>query len=475
MLRPRTMGIMDYIERLGADLITPPQASPVMQGRSPLQMAMNRPEVQFSQPNASVMGTTMPSGSIAMASPTPEIQAEMTGAGVRGPRMNPPQVTPTRPQQSPMRDMGGSGVRMTQDQLASQAAQLAKLEERNPRVKDDPKFIDTVTGFFGNRQNMLRLAAGFNSMRLNPDQGLASLIGTELKDISERKTTQQAATRTAQVLRESNPRLAALLEQGVIDAKTATTIAYKNPSQIDQMIELLETNPDQFKQLAQAGAFGGDVDMGQGAFADAQAKSIIERTDAIRNNATQARTLMSELARFDQILQSNPDIQTGPLEARMQALREFGASIGVPVDQARLGAGQTLNAAAFNLVANELRKNKGPQTDFDAEFTARFVPSLGNTPQANRQILDYMNSANKIMTIHGSMLTGLPSNISEAREQVVKIEDSQMNTPAAIKVDNTWLSFDEFYKNAKQQARRDGLVVSDIEIMNDWKEQAAKY
>lgn len=483
MLRPRTMGLMDELQKMFQG---DTQASPIS---TRMQSQMQR-GTQFGGPRTAMglmdgqvtRSTAVPTGqgyTAALQSPAP-IGPSITRPPQSRGMPTPPQVMTVdqRPSlnqeaRSQMPNMGGADV-MGMEKLAEQATQLAKLGESNPKVKDDPKFIDTVSSFFGNRENMLRLAAGFNSMRLRPDQGLASLIGTELKDIRETKRTQQASTRTAQVLRESHPRLAALLEQGVIDAKTATTIAYKNPSQIDQMIDLLETNPDQFKQLAQAGAFGGDVDMGQGKFADAQASSLIERSDAIRNNAIQARTLMSELARFEQILESNPNLETGPMQQRMQSLREFGASIGIPVDQVQLSAGQSLNAAAFNLVANELRKNKGPQTDFDAEFTARFVPSLGNTPQANEQILGYMNSANRIMTIHGSMLTGLPSNMSEAREQIVKIEDSQMNTPAAVKVNNTWLSFDEFYRNAKQQAARDGVVVSDFEILDDWKEQAGK-
>jgi len=81
--------------------------------------------------------------------------------------------------------MGGAGVRMNQTQLAEQAAKAVELERRNPGVATDPGFMKTVSDFFGDRENMLRLALAFNSMRYQPDSGLASVIGADLKDIRE--------------------------------------------------------------------------------------------------------------------------------------------------------------------------------------------------------------------------------------------------------------------------------------------------
>jgi len=222
MLRPRTMGIMDLISNIGGDLLTPPQASPVERGRSPLQMMMNRPEVQVSQPRGTVMSTTMPDGMIATASTTPQVQQQFAMPQPTG-MPTPPQVTPARQ----MPDMGGAGVRMTPEQLAAQAAKAVELEKRNPEVKADPGFMSTVKDFFGNRENMLRLAAGFNTMRLNPDQGLASLINQELTDIRKTKATGRTAQEIVRFLRskgyeeyakvaEANPELAGDIYQQII-------------------------------------------------------------------------------------------------------------------------------------------------------------------------------------------------------------------------------------------------------------------
>jgi hypothetical protein len=209
------MGIMDLINNIGGDLLTPPQSSAVETGRNPLQMMMARPEVQVSQPRGTVMSTTMPSGMIATASTTPQVQQQFAMPQSGG-MPTPPQATPARPQ---MPDMGGAGVRLPPEQLAEQAAKAVDIERRNPDVKSDPGFMSSVKNFFGNRENMLRLAAGFNSMRLNPDQGLASLIGTELQDIRKTKASGRTAQEIVRFLRakgyeeyakiaEANPEIA---------------------------------------------------------------------------------------------------------------------------------------------------------------------------------------------------------------------------------------------------------------------------
>jgi hypothetical protein len=186
VLNDRAMGIMDFISRAGADLITPPNASPVFRPTSPMQQAMGRPQVQMSQ-DGGQMATMMPSGDIAMASPAMPTMGAQMGA----PR-------PSMP------DMGGAGVRMTQPQLMEQAAKAKQLIDRTGgEIEKDPSFRSTVQEFFGNRENMLRLALGFNTMRLTPDQGLAAVIGDELKDIRAGGLLKARANRTLEALRQA--------------------------------------------------------------------------------------------------------------------------------------------------------------------------------------------------------------------------------------------------------------------------------
>lgn len=342
------------------------------------------------------------------------------------------------------------------------AAQMKQMVDADPAIEQDPSFQDRAKRFFGSRENMYRLAMAFNTMRLNPDQGLASFLGDELKDIRAQKRTTQGAERAAQILRTKNPELAQMVEQGAIDAKTALQLAYKSPSQLNQMIDLMRTDPEMFRRLASAGAFGGDVDAGQGKLFDEMAKNVISRRDAMIEGGTVAGDLSRQLTRFQMQAEG---LETGPLEARMQALREFGASIGIPVDENALASGQSLKAASLNLVANELRKNKGPQTDFDAEFTASFVPSLGNTTAANNEILNYMQSANRIMTIYGGMASEMPYDTREADTFVTKLQREQMNTPAVTKFNGEWITFNEYYREAKGRDRS----MSDMQILEMWR------
>ena len=219
MLRPRTMGIMDLINNIGGDLLTPPQASPVESGRNPLQMMMARPEVQVSQPRGTVMSTTMPDGTIATASTTPQVQQQFGMPQSRG-MPTPPQVAPARPQ---IPDMGGAGVRLPPEQLAEQAARAKQLEETRPELKTDPDFQNRLSGFFGNRENMLRLAAGFNSMRLRPDTGLATIINQELTDIRSKRTETEERNRTAEYFDTVDPKISAAIRNG-LSAKDAITL-----------------------------------------------------------------------------------------------------------------------------------------------------------------------------------------------------------------------------------------------------------
>jgi len=229
MLRPRGMGIMDFIAKTGADLITPPQASPIVQNQSYLSRSMGRPQVDISATLPTKMNTAYPSGMVAMQETTPQVQAMMRGqAPERTATVTPPQVTAARPQMlEPNRMIGergpvGSGVMqpgMDREKMIA-AAKVAEVEAKNPELKADPSFQDRVKGFFGDREKMLGLALAFNSMRLNPDTGLATIIGSELKDIRDTRRIQATANRTADALEKFDPKLAQAVREGM-DPKTA--------------------------------------------------------------------------------------------------------------------------------------------------------------------------------------------------------------------------------------------------------------
>ena len=220
---------MDYIEQLGAELLNTPQASPVDRERGPLQRAMNRPQVQVSQPSASTMSTIMPNGTIAMASPTPQVQQQFAMPQSRG-MPTPPQVTTVqdrpdlnqevRAQQSPL----GQG-QFTPEMLrkAEDASKIVEQVQRNPQIQQDPTFMDRVKDYFGSRENMVRLALGFNSMRLEPDANLAAGLREELSDIRKTQTARQQTNQTAAYFDQVDPEIANAIRAG-LDPKDAIAL-----------------------------------------------------------------------------------------------------------------------------------------------------------------------------------------------------------------------------------------------------------
>jgi len=484
VLGNRGTGLLDMLiegfRNQGQEVITPFNMSPVDRERTPLQQAMNRPEVMLSQPGGRSM-VTFDRGRTFDASPVPQVQAAVQSAAqpmsaqqlaTAMPRITPMQVTPAQVESNvPVnRLIGGQQTEMGQG-VMQPGMDREKMIRDAKVAKDvletgDESLIERAKGYFGNRENMVRLALAFNSMRLTPDQGLAAALSAEQKDLRAQRTTTANATRTAQVLKVSHPKLAALLEQGVIDAKTAIQLTYKNPTELNQMIELMQSDPEMFQKLAQSGAFGGDIDLGQGTMFDEMAKTNIKNRDALIQGGTLAADLMRQLTRFQMQAEG---LETGPLENRLQALREFGASIGVPVDDIKLQQGQSLKAASMNLVANELRKNKGPQTNFDAEYTEGFVPSLGNTAAANEEIINYMQSANRIMTIYGEMAVDMPYQTKDADKFLTGLQRDQMKTPAVSKFNGEWITFNEYYVEAKRLSRETGQPLTDVEILQQWR------
>ena len=80
--------------------------------------------------------------------------------------------------------------------------------EKYTKDNTDVSFLDKVGDFVGNKERMLKLALAFNSMRLEPDQGLATALNDRLKTLSK----QGKANSTAEYLRnKGRPDLADLI------------------------------------------------------------------------------------------------------------------------------------------------------------------------------------------------------------------------------------------------------------------------
>lgn len=241
MLRPRTNQVVSIIDELlrqsNSRSITPPMASPVMRPTTALQRSMGQNEVVFSQPQATDMNV-MSDSNIYQASTTPQMQSLMQGQmpsempTEQVVRVNPPVVVPRRGDT----DMGGGGMLlpgadvMGMEKAAADADAMTRQMISNPELKSDPGFMDQVTGYFKNPENMLRLALAFNSMRESPDQALASVINSELKDLRAMSVSNKTAKAVAAQLRsmgfndeaalvEANPSMAKEIYSSIITSR----------------------------------------------------------------------------------------------------------------------------------------------------------------------------------------------------------------------------------------------------------------
>ena len=310
----------------------------------------------------------------------------------------------------------------------------------------------------GDREWRLRKMLAINSMRLNPDDSLAAGAREELKDIRTRKGSSVTADRLRQMGR---PNLAALVEAGQLTGKEAMSLALKQPTELSQMMELYKNNPEMLANMAQMGLFGGDVDMGQGDYLKALAGSFNKKLEGYDERANNARNLLNGLQEVTRLL-GNTD--TGRFQETKLAWGETLQRFGFDVDTSSIGNMQALRAATNQLVAQELRKNKGPQTDFDAEFTGRFLPGLGQTQDANEQIIKYLSSTQRLELVLGNMAQeALTGKFDVDRTNLNKIDRLKRNAPAVIPTEQGgYVHFSSFYQNAINQGK------NDVEIMEAW-------
>lgn len=200
-LRDRTVGLLDFFgsaidEYLNADKPKPPMMGglgPVTpefaaanQGDMPILDQFGPPTripMQMESPISTQRG--IPIGSEQVAAPI-QAGAAMPSGGES------PEVYASN-----MRAPFASDIDMRD--LVSKAEDASKVVQQiqaNPDIEKTPGFMDAVRGYFGNRENMIRLAMGFNSMRLNPDAALTASLAAELKDVraTRRATAQSNAT-----------------------------------------------------------------------------------------------------------------------------------------------------------------------------------------------------------------------------------------------------------------------------------------
>jgi hypothetical protein len=137
--------------------------------------------------------------------------------------------------------------------------------------------------------------------------------------------------------------------------------------------------------------------VGGNAFDKAMGDQWAKVYDGLFTAARTAEEGMSTIEAGRAILNSD-DFRTGKLEPAKMWISQVASGLGI--DPAKLGLDQAAGGEAFQSIVmknllTELAKQKGPQTEGDANRALKANIQLGNTPAGNAFILDYAESLNR--------------------------------------------------------------------------------
>ena len=358
-------------------------------------------------------------------------------------------------------------------------------------IAPEQGLMSRVGGFFqdaGNRRAIAdianTLAVGFGGMTLRGQGPMTQLAAANLAESRKRRESEREAQQYVDYLKSRGvitdeqavqlakaPRLAAALTQGAITREFA---APKETFQAVSGQQLLDAgyagvdankmyNVSSTGKISQVGGAGINISTGQDAFTTAQAKVIPEQISAYTTAGGLARSQNTQLMQMASMFERG--VPTGRFEDTKNRVRSFAQSLGLPVDEDAISDAQTLQAFTSTLVAEELRQNKGPQTDFDARYAQSYMPSLDKDPAANKAILDYMMSRNSLTSALGQLAAGSRSTDFDKMSQLRNTLDLAANTlGAVVYVDGTPILFNEFLNAGKGQGKSIG------EILREWEQ-----
>lgn len=190
---------------------------------------------------------------------------------------SPVQVAPTPPAPQFLHE-GSTGFESNQPMLHDASVGYQNNPQTPPinwyeMKSGGGKFTPEETPWYKDRELMTRMALGFNTMRLTPDQALASVLSDELKDIRSTRVSNKTATAVIQQLRnmgekeaadivEANPAVAKDVLQQIIQAKYARkaspTVSGVQVDPKDGQMFVSRFSPDTMKveRVNVEGAFG---------------------------------------------------------------------------------------------------------------------------------------------------------------------------------------------------------------------------
>lgn len=347
-------------------------------------------------------------------------------------------------------------------------------------------------GLFDDKERMARIGLALNAMTLRPDAGFAQAMNDQLKTSQQMRLMKAQANKTvdymiskgmvsqeqADMLRQ-NPELVKTIFTSSLTQDRKETFTPVSGADLNKKYGTAAYDPKRMYNLGSSGKVTqiGDtapnfkIDFGrEDETQKGWGKELPERVSAFMKAGAGSRSLLNNLSNFSSQLESMKD--TGKYEENLLQLRQFARGLGIPVDKVKLAQGESLQAAGASMVADQLRMNKGPQTDFDAKFTATYMPTIGKEKESNRQIISYMTSVNTLNTIYANEAAKARGQKFEPANKILtELETLQMGVPAVAKTpDGKWVQFSSFFNNVKQA----DPSIDNMEIVRQWKKRTGK-
>jgi hypothetical protein len=277
----------------------------------------------------------------------------------------------------------------------------------------------------------------------------------------------QGSATVAALRKAGHEDLANLVEAEPSLAKIGLAALTQKPSAFSEKVAFYKgIGYSEADAVKAAGAAGGiSINTGQDAFATALAKQIPEQISAYAESGKLGRSQNTQLGQLKMMFDRG--VPTGRFEDTKNRVRSFAQSLGMPVDESAIADAQTLQAFTSTLVAEELRQNKGPQTDFDARYAQSYMPSLEKEAGANEAILDYMMSRNSLASALGELAAGSRStDVGQMNTLRNTLDLAATTLGAVVYVDNEPILFAEFLEVGKGQGKSIGQILREWEQLH---------
>ena len=182
--------------------------------------------------------------------------------------------------------------------------------------------------------------------------------------------------------------------------------------------DLYQVSPTGLKKLDNAPKVNvtNTINTGDNALMKKLGESTADLIDAARKGKQQAQQMLFTANRLEEL--NNKGVFSGPTANIATTLGAFAQTLGVPVDQNKLGRSEEYNAILAQQVAKVLTAGSGvgrSMTDEDRKRFEQQFPQLVSTPQGRQQIIGMLrNSAAQDMQYANQVEANLRKNYPEA-------------------------------------------------------------